>query len=730
MEDEASSSLFSYLLKSFFGGDLSEISLFSIVMRFSSAVLVIVLTRHAANVSAMSVSGTAANTAAGAGRRPATGAVAAILGRASSFGAGDPGGGDISFRRARLLSRLTASSHPGGGGGGDDAATTPANAFGRSKSMAVPFSARGMPMESSSSADSAVQFRPLGAAPPIPDGADVGPHYVFLVHGWLGNEQEMSYLATALSNVVGGRTLSLSTDTVDDDDASGAASPIRSNDEDEDEDDYIHVSSNQEGAEAEEAVPGEEEEEDEGRPKIVIHKPTCNNGRTTDGIAAGGTRLAEEIAEFIVADVLERQTEQDGSMQHHVTVSFVGNSLGGLYSRYALSLLPSELPIPSEDGLDTTTVILHPNVFCTTATPHLGVASHTYLPVPRFAERAIGRVLDITGMDLFRVDAADYPKTEADSNVNKENVQNDSSNVDEDEAEARDDEPLLQQSSTEADEAEAETNEKPTRDLIYRMCTEPAYLNPLASFRERIAYANAFGTDFQVPTNTAAFLSDRSTYPHRYCNVAEKEGIEFIASVLYTDPSDNAGTCAHDTAESPSLSEKDTEDDLLVMSRSLDALGWTKVFIDTRGGIPVPALPKPRFMRRTSEALDVRAELKKFINEKRTSSVGAESEGTADELPVPVSLQRRRDQRPEVEAGGDANDGDQDERLSSVMVFLQSKELVELMNPSERMHFPLGHTVMVANSKSEAYAKINSKGKPIMNKLATDLVASISDYSG
>lgn len=485
MEDEASSSLFSYLLSVFFGGDLSEVSVFSVIMRFSSAVLVIVLTRHAANVLAMSVSGTAA-------RRPAAGAAAAILGRASSFragGGGSFGGGDLSSRRARLLSRLTASAHPGSGG--DDAATTSTNAFGRSKSMAVPFSSRGMPMESSS-ADAAVQFRPLGAAPPIPDGADVGPHYVFLVHGWLGNEQEMSYLATALSDVVGGRTLSLSTDTADDDDASGAANPIRSRDEDDN--DYIHVSSsNQEGTEAEETVPGEEEkekEEEKGRPKIVIHKPTCNNGRTTDGIAAGGTRLAEEIAEFIVADIFERQTEQDGSVQHHVTVSFVGNSLGGLYSRYALSLLPSELHIPSEDGLDTTTIILRPNVFCTTATPHLGVASHTYLPVPRFAERAIGRVLDITGMDLFRVDAADYPKTEADSNINKENVQNDSSNDYEDEAEARDDEPLLQQSSTEADEACAETSEKPMRDLIYRMCTEPAYLNPLASFKKRIAYAN------------------------------------------------------------------------------------------------------------------------------------------------------------------------------------------------------------------------------------------------
>jgi hypothetical protein len=89
------------------------------------------------------------------------------------------------------------------------------------------------------------------------------------------------------------------------------------------------------------------------------------------------------------------------------------------------------------------------------ATPHLGVAGHTYFPIPRSAEIGIGKAMGQTGRDLFRLS-----------------------------------------------------------DLIYTMCTCPTYLDPLRSFRKRIAYANAYKTDFVVPTNTAAFLNPDSTYPH------------------------------------------------------------------------------------------------------------------------------------------------------------------------------------------------------------------------
>ena len=53
------------------------------------------------------------------------------------------------------------------------------------------------------------------------------------------------------------------------------------------------------------------------------------------------------------------------------------------------------------------------------------------------------------------------------------------------------------------------------------MCTCPTYLEPLALFKKRIAYANAYHTDFVVPTQTAAFLNVDSTYPHHVSDIIQ-----------------------------------------------------------------------------------------------------------------------------------------------------------------------------------------------------------------
>jgi hypothetical protein len=75
-----------------------------------------------------------------------------------------------------------------------------------------------------------------------------------------------------------------------------------------------------------------------------------------------------------------------------VTVSVVGNSLGGIYSRYAVAKLASQ------DELDYE---LHFNIFCTTATPHLGISRHTYFPLPRSAENMVANAMGNTGKDLY-----------------------------------------------------------------------------------------------------------------------------------------------------------------------------------------------------------------------------------------------------------------------------------------------------------------------------------------
>mmetsp|Transcript_1565 Transcript_1565/g.4659 ORF Transcript_1565/g.4659 Transcript_1565/m.4659 type:complete len:341 (-) Transcript_1565:1530-2552(-) len=87
---------------------------------------------------------------------------------------------------------------------------------------------------------------------------------------------------------------------------------------------------------------------------------SSNEGRTLDGVAAGGRRVAREVERFVAARRRESTYE---------TISFVGNSLGGLYARYALAELFDD------DGL---VAGLLPGAFATTAAPHLGVADAAY----------------------------------------------------------------------------------------------------------------------------------------------------------------------------------------------------------------------------------------------------------------------------------------------------------------------------------------------------------------
>lgn len=80
--------------------------------------------------------------------------------------------------------------------------------------------------------------------------------------------------------------------------------------------------------------------------------------RTLDGVDAGGARVADEVRQVASA---------------YKTISFVGNSLGGLYARAALREL--------RDADRSTFAGLTPAVFVTTAAPHLGARQTTYGPL-------------------------------------------------------------------------------------------------------------------------------------------------------------------------------------------------------------------------------------------------------------------------------------------------------------------------------------------------------------
>ena len=286
---------------------------------------------------------------------------------------------------------------------------------------------------------------------------------------------------------------------------------------------------------------------------VVFHSAKCNLKRTTDGIGKGGQRLVQEVEEQIRAI--------DDSV---VLLSFVGNSLGGLYARYAIA------------HLDLTGKA-KPFVFCTTMTPHLGVSKETYVSLPGFMESLVADVLGASGRDMF---------------------------------------------------------DRTT--LLHEMGTSPQYLAPLKSFQKRIAVANAFGTDFQVSVTTAAFLSKNSNYLHKRLP--------------------NKGAYALSVETEPTQVHAGTQDDV---SHCLDALGWTKIFVDVRNEIPLPSLPRL----------------------------------FAKEATVP------------------------DKEIWT------SQELKTVMSrKGKTWKLPLGHMVACANSKDNFNSWFNSNGRPMMDQLASDML--------
>jgi hypothetical protein len=131
------------------------------------------------------------------------------------------------------------------------------------------------------------------------------------------------------------------------------------------------------------------------RQDMIVHSPNCNENRTKDGVANGGERLLKEIFDVIRTSMAIHESSTKTEIRD-ITISFVGNSLGGLYSRYAISRLMEATDNMILDGQWK----IHFNIFCTTASPHLGVSKHTYFPIPRAAEIGVAHTMGETGKDL------------------------------------------------------------------------------------------------------------------------------------------------------------------------------------------------------------------------------------------------------------------------------------------------------------------------------------------
>lgn len=409
--------------------------------------------------------------------------------------------------------------------------------------------------------------------------------FFFLVHGFMGNHEELSFLEEALNE---------------------AADELA------------------------------EREDDAPLEAIIIHRVKCNNTSTFDGIAAGGSRLAKEVQDFIGAYVKGRikAVQQPNNAEYHASISFFGYSLGGMYSRYALSVMPFKFDVGS------TKVVLHPMDFCTAATPHLGIAAHTYFILPRCMEYVFAYLFGKTGRDLFRVDRRKGRKWSC----------------------------LGSSKSNSKGEA---------NDLIYAMATKDEYLRPLAKFRRRTSFINAFGTDAQVPTATAGMINKFSDSPHCLVegDMSDRWNIGDIEALVF-----QTKACDRPKHLQSSGTPSGKNDEALTMSKSLDALGWTKVFVDCRKGM---------------KGCSVRCLCRRPRREMVTSYIS----------------KSRRNIMQDNERGG-----------SSDIIFLSS-DLCNLLESSEHLHcLPTGHFVLVAWSKTNAGKQMSEKGRPFVQEAARMLI--------
>jgi len=233
-------------------------------------------------------------------------------------------------------------------------------------------------------------------------------------------------------------------------------------------------------------------------------------------------------------------------------------------------------------------------------------------------------------------------------------------------------------------------------DLMKTMGTSDEFIKPLGSFRKRIAYANAYGTDFPVPAETAAFLSDQSTYPHHFsveeqengddsCVVVDESGL--VIASLHTPP-----------GEASSCLNEEHEDELVQMSTALDALGWTKRFVDIRKEVPRIAIP-----RSFSEGI-----------RKRTSML---SKSTNDLVSQNTN---------EEDTTASLHDLRQKKVVESRDVAKSVK--LDANDPYHRIHLPVGHNMIVAFSRSRISTFMNKGGRPVVDALAKELVEGIFSW--
>ena len=492
-------------------------------------------------------------------------------------------------------------------------------------------------------------------------------HCIVLVHGWMGNSKELSYLQSQL---------------IQEGDTASAASTGTT--------DKLPLT------------------------YFLTYPSIVNEGRTSDGISNGGQRLAYEINTWM--QTLRQQIHDDDNShdcQYHLSLSLIGNSLGGLYARYALRDVHLQFPAhsphsPSPTGASLL-LPLHFAVFATTCTPHLGVGGdQAYIPfLPSWIQSMIARCIGPTGYDLFRI-------------VRPNTITNATSTVGTDFS----------------------------SDWVQEMAFRAEFMQPLQSFHRRIALCNTYRTDLQVPCSTASFLISPTTSELGYSDetLSHRMNNGDYYSLSEWNDEIRHGASIHKSCISLIVETTATTATKLVgqqttgssneIAAQLDSLGWMKIFCDTRPYLPSIPIGTNVITTLVHFVVHTIVQFYEIIvscwptkNEITTKLTNPEEETTM------TTTQISRTTSDALLTGTLSLNTKEHFSANEIWnrYILDTGSTVNREQQHRhqyRWYLPFGHTVVVANAKNEWYGRLNAAGRPTMDQFAKLVVQEILQSHG
>ena len=280
-----------------------------------------------------------------------------------------------------------------------------------------------------------------------------------------------------------------------------------------------------------------------------------NEGKTTMGVMHGGILLSMDVKSTI---------EKNPSLKR---ISFVGNSLGGLYVRICAKELfdPSSGTFGGLEGCQ----------FVTIASPWLGVLHHTYWELPKWLAGPIVMLPNgQTGRDLFYADNYSASTSATAAAIDSQGVE-------------------LEDASATASgrRISAQSSHSIKQTLLYSMATDEAFLAPLRLFRKRRVYANLVG-DFMVQLRTAAIMTREEEA--RVLAVFKNRVVlnPSIACILDTEDARTAPLVHPSSSLTDPIREGTTgtgmdDNELDPLIHSLNSLGLSKVLVYFPDKLPV-----------------------------------------------------------------------------------------------------------------------------------------------